>query len=125
MCPAASAPRPPVAKYRVTYTMDYLGEPHEVSGALFVPVDGAGDAVECALPTTPTCGTIFRRVDAPSYMASKAVGFLMATSDRAHAGLPRIWGRAKTSSTPIVCRIEAESGIAMLEAVAPRDDLNS
>ena len=57
-----------VAKYRVTYTMDYLGEPHEVSGALFVPVDGAGDAVECAMPThTYMHGTIFRRVDAPSY----------------------------------------------------------
>lgn len=74
-----------VAKYRVTYTMDYLGEPFEVSGALFVPVDEAGDAGECAMPThTYMHGTIFRRIDAPSYNGFEGqLGFIMATAGAA------------------------------------------
>ena len=70
-----------VAKYRVTYTIDYLGLPHEVSGALFVPVDEAGDAVECAMPThTYMHGTMFRRDDAPPYDGFEGeLGFIMAT----------------------------------------------
>ncbi len=40
-----------VAKYRVTYPMDYLGVTYNVTGALFVPVDGEGNALTCALPT--------------------------------------------------------------------------
>ena len=117
-----------VAKYRVTYTMDYLGEPHEVSGALFVPVDGAGDAVECAMPThTYMHGTIFRRVDAPSYNGFEGqLGFLMATSGSVCL-MPDYLGLGSSEDVlhPYChAESEAESGIAMLEAlVALQDDL--
>ena len=70
-----------VAKYRVTYPMDYLGVTYNVTGALFLPVDDEGNALTCALPThTYMHGTIFVREDAPSYNGFEGeLGFLMAT----------------------------------------------
>ena len=117
-----------VAKYRVTYTMDYLGEPHEVSGALFVPVDEAGDAVDCAMPThTYMHGTIFRRVDAPSYNGFEGqLGFIMATAG-AVCLMPDYLGLGSSDDVlhPYChAESEAESGIAMLAAlVALQDEL--
>ena len=117
-----------VAKYRVTYTMDYLGEPHEVSGALFVPVDEAGDAVECAMPThTYMHGTTFRRVDAPSFSGFEGeLGFLMATAG-AVCLMPDYLGLGSSDGVlhPYChAESEAESGIAMLAAlVALQDEL--
>ena len=117
-----------VAKYRVTYTMDYLGMPHEVSGALFVPVDGEGETVECVMPThTYMHGTIFRRDDAPSYDGFEGeLGFLMATAG-AVCLMPDYLGLG--SSDDVLhpyCHAasEAEAGIAMLAALeALQDDL--
>ena len=117
-----------VAKYRVTYTMDYLGEPYEVSGALFVPVDEAGDAVDCAMPThTYMHGTIFRRVDAPSYNGFEGqLGFIMATAG-AVCLMPDYLGLGSSDDVlhPYChAESEAESGIAMLAAlVALQDEL--
>ena len=99
-----------------------------MSGALFVPVDGAGDAVECAMPThTYMHGTIFRRVDAPSYMGFEGqLGFLMATSG-SMCLMPDYLGLGSSEDVlhPYChAESEAESGIAMLEAlVALQDDL--
>ncbi|MCH1581669.1 MAG: hypothetical protein L7S63_00970 [Flavobacteriales bacterium] len=117
-----------VAKYRVTYTMDYLGEPFEVSGALFVPVDDAGEAIACAMPThTYMHGTIFRRIDAPSYNGFEGqLGFIMATAG-AVCLMPDYLGLG--SSDDVLhpyCHAasEAESGLAMLAAlVALQDEL--
>ena len=117
-----------VAKYRVTYTINYLGLPYEVSGALFVPVDVAGDAVECAMPThTYMHGTIFRRVDAPSYNGFEGqLGFIMATAGVVCL-MPDYLGLGSSDDVlhPYChAESEAESGIAMLAAlVALQDEL--
>ena len=115
-----------VAKYRVTYTIDYLGLPHEVSGALFVPVDEAGDAVECAMPThTYMHGTMFRRDDAPSYDGFEGeLGFIMATGG-AVCLMPDYLGLG--SSDDVIhpychAESEADAGIGILAAVEALQD---
>lgn len=109
-----------VAKYRVTYPMTYLGEPHDVTGAMFVPVDANGVAVECALPThTYMHGTIFRRDDAPSYNGFEGeLGFLMAAGG-ALCLMPDYLGLGGSTDVlhPYVhAASEAESGMALLDA---------
>lgn len=115
-----------VAKYRVTYPMDYLGQSFEVSGALFVPVDEEGQALECAFPThTYMHGTIFLREDAPSYNGFEGqLGFLMATNGIITL-MPDYIGLGSSTDVlhPYVhADSEAESGIAMLEALVALED---
>ena len=110
-----------VAKYRVTYPMNYLGEVHQVTGALFVPVDDSGNAIECAMPThTYMHGTIFLREEAPSYSGFEGeLGYLMATSG-AVALMPDYLGLGGSEDVlhPYVhADSEAESGMALLAAV--------
>lgn len=117
-----------VAKYRVTYPMEYNGATYEVSGALFVPVDGEGQALECAFPThTYMHGTIFLREDAPSYEGFEGqLGFLMATNG-VIALMPDYLGLGSSTDVlhPYVhADSEAEAGIAMLGALENlQDDL--
>ena len=117
-----------VAKYRVTYPMEYNGATYNVSGALFVPVDGEGQALECAFPThTYMHGTIFLREDAPSYEGFEGqLGFLMATNG-VIALMPDYLGLGSSTDVlhPYVhADSEAEAGIAMLEALENlQDDL--
>lgn len=110
-----------VAMYRVTYPMNYLGQAYDVTGALFLPVDSEGNAIECALPThTYMHGTIFLRDDAPSYDGFEGeLGFLMATSG-AVALMPDYLGLGGSEDVlhPYVhADSEAESGMALLAAV--------
>lgn len=67
-----------VEMYRVTYSMPYLGDTVDVSGALFVPV---GFEEPCGLPIHVYMhGTLFKRTDAPSFLGSEGIfGGLMAT----------------------------------------------
>ena len=117
-----------VAKYRVTYPMEYNGAIYNVSGALFVPVDGEGQALECAFPThTYMHGTIFLREDAPSFNGFEGqLGFLMATNGVV-ALMPDYLGLGSSTDVlhPYVhADSEAEAGIAMLEALENlQDDL--
>ena len=117
-----------VAKYRVTYPMEYNGATYNVSGALFVPVDGEGQALECAFPThTYMHGTIFLREDAPSFNGFEGqLGFLMATNGVV-ALMPDYLGLGSSTDVlhPYVhADSEAEAGIAMLEALENlQDDL--
>ena len=115
-----------VVKYRVTYTINYLGLPYEVSGALFVPVDEAGTAVECAMPThTYMHGTMFRRDDAPSYDGFEGeLGFIMATGG-AVCLMPDYLGLG--SSDEVIhpychAESEADAGIGLLAAVEALQD---
>ena len=115
-----------VAKYRVTYPMDYNGQIYNVSGPLFVPVDGDGQALECAFPThTYMHGTIFLREDAPSYDGFEGqLGFLMSTNG-VIALMPDYLGLGSSTEVlhPYVhADSEAESGIAMLEALVALED---
>ena len=115
-----------VAKYRVTYPMDYLGVTYNATGALFLPVDDEGNALTCALPThTYMHGTIFVREDAPSYNGFEGeLGFLMATGG-ALALMPDYIGLGGSEDVlhPYVhAASEAESGMALLEAVSALQD---
>ena len=115
-----------VAMYRVTYPMEYLGQTHEVSGAMFLPVDGEGNAVACALPThTYMHGTIFVREDAPSFDGFEGqLGFLMSASGMLGL-MPDYLGLGASDDVlhPYVhADSEAESGIALLEAVTALQD---
>ena len=118
-----------VAKYRVTYTIDYLGLPYEVSGALFVPVNEAGETAACAMPThTYMHGTMFRRDDAPSFDGFEGeLGFIMATGG-AVCLMPDYLGLG--SSDDLIhpychAESEADAGIGLLAAVeALQDELN-
>ena len=110
-----------VRKYRITYTMDYLGQPHEVSGALFVPMDETGNPASCALPThTYMHGTTFERDEAPSYSGFEGqIGFLMATGGMLCL-MPDYLGLGSSDDVlhPYIhAESEAESGIALLQAV--------
>ena len=111
-----------VAMYRVTYPMTYLGQTYDVTGSLYLPVDNAGNAVECALSThTYMHGTIFRREDAPSYNGFEGeFGFLMAAEGMLTM-MPDYLGLGGSEDVlhPYVHGdSEAEAGIAMLSAVA-------
>jgi hypothetical protein len=115
-----------VAKYRVTYPMEYLGVTYDVTGAMFVPVDGEGNAVACALPThTYMHGTIFIREDAPSYNGFEGeLGYLMATGG-ALTLMPDYIGLGGSEDVlhPYVhAASEAESGMALLEAAVTLQD---
>ena len=115
-----------VAKYRITYPMDYIGNSHEATAAVFVPVDQEGNAVSCALPThTYMHGTIFLREDAPSYDGFEGeLGYLMAMGGML-ALMPDYLGLGGSTDVlhPYVhAESEAESGIALLEAVVALQD---
>ena len=115
-----------VAKYRVTYPMEYIGNTHEVTGAMYIPVDGEGNALSCALPThTYMHGTIFLRSDAPSYEGFEGeLGFLMATSGMLTL-MPDYLGLGGSDDVlhPYVhAASEAESGMALLAAVETLGD---
>ena len=117
-----------VAKYRVTYPMDYIGSTYDVTGAVYIPVDGEGNALACALPThTYMHGTIFVRSDAPSYQGFEGeLGYLMATGGMLTL-LPDYLGLGGSEDVlhPYVhAASEAESGMALLAAAeALGDDL--
>lgn len=68
-----------VDAYRMTYPMPFLGDTIWVSGAVFEPVDLVVDPA-CAHPVHVYMhGTIFRRIDAPSFLSYEGqMGFLMA-----------------------------------------------
>lgn len=115
-----------VAKYRVTYPMEYNGQTYDVSGALFVPVDGEGQALECAFPThTYMHGTIFLREDAPSYEGFEGqLGFLMSTNGIISL-MPDYLGLGASTDVlhPYVhADSEAEAGVAMLAALEALQD---
>lgn len=115
-----------VAKYRVTYPMEYIGNTHMVTGAIYIPVDGEGNALPCALPThTYMHGTIFLRSDAPSYEGFEGeLGFLMATNGMLTL-MPDYLGLGGSDDVlhPYVhAASEAESGMALLAAVETLGD---
>ncbi len=115
-----------VAKYRVTYPMDYLGQSHDVSGAMFLPVDEEGNTAACALPThTYMHGTVFLREGAPSYDGFEGeLGFLMASGGMIGL-MPDYLGLGSSEDVlhPYVhAASEAEAGIALLEAVTALQD---
>ena len=115
-----------VAKYRVTYPMQYLGQTYQVTGAMFVPLDGDGDAAACAMPThTYMHGTIFVREAGPSYEGFEGeLGYLMATGG-ALTLMPDYLGLGGSEDVlhPYVhADSEAESGIAFLQAVLGLQD---
>jgi hypothetical protein len=115
-----------VAKYRVTYPMQYLGQTYQVTGAMFVPLDGDGDAAACAMPThTYMHGTMFVREAGPSYEGFEGeLGYLMATGG-ALTLMPDYLGLGGSEDVlhPYVhADSEAESGIAFLQAVLGLQD---
>lgn len=106
-----------VDAYKITYTMPYMGETIEVSGAMFVPTDVPES---CELPVhTYMHGTIFIRDEAPSNMPFEAiVGYIMSSPGYItlmpdYVGL----GESDLMHPYIHSESEAEAGIYMLEAV--------
>lgn len=107
-----------VQAYRVIYTMPYMGETIEVSGAMFLPTEFPES---CNLPVhTYMHGTIFVRDQAPSFMPFEAtLGYLMSSPGYItlmpdYVGL----GVSELMHPYVHSESEAEAGIYMLEAVA-------
>lgn len=107
-----------VDAYKVLYTMPYMDEDIEVSGAMFLPT---GVDPNCDLPIhTYMHGTIFERNQAPSFMPFEAMlGYLMSSPGYIvlmpdYVGL----GESQLMHPYVHAQSEADAGIYMIEAIS-------
>ncbi|MAO45955.1 MAG: hypothetical protein CL823_02280 [Crocinitomicaceae bacterium] len=114
-----------VDAYKVLYTMPYMDEDIEVSGAMFIPT---GVDSNCDLPIhTYMHGTIFERNQAPSFMSIEGIlGYLMSSPGYIvlmpdYVGL----GESQLMHPYVHAQSEADAGIYMIEAISTfTDDLS-